>query len=533
MRGAHEVLGSLAAVPTTDQPPDDRSVEAGELAVDAPGADEVAVVAWPLLWRQRAQKRAADSERYPWVVLVASLFGLFAVGFTITVLSISLVDIADDLGSTSDVLTWVITGPILAYAVIGPVAGKLADLRGARRVYLASLFAVTVFSALTAVAWDAGSLIAFRVLGAAVGAAIGPSTLAIINKLFPPHKRAQALGYWSLVAAGGPVIGVVAGGPLVEAIGWRAIFAIQVPMTLLALIVGYLILPETERRTDVKLDVAGSTLLALGVGGLLLALNRGPSLGWSSPYVIAGFVLCPLFIAAFVVVQRRVSHPLIPLRYFRRRNFALPITNQFFTNFAYMGGFIITPLLLQEELGYGEAKTGFLSIARPLTFAIAGPIAGYIATRIGERTNAVVGSGLIAVSMIGLAQIGASSTELLIVGSLALSGVGMGTTAPAMTAAIANAVDDEDLGVVGAAQQMMQQVGVVAGIQILQTVQAARESAVGGIASYHTAYWVGALAAGLGVVAALFVRSTRAPATTSERERDALPGAPREMLEPA
>jgi EmrB/QacA subfamily drug resistance transporter len=521
------------AEPSDDDPPVDVGVDAGEVAVDAPGADEVAVIAWPLVWRARLQDRASSSERYPWVVLAASLFGLFAVGFTITVLSISIPDIARDLGTTSDVLTWVITGPILAYAVIGPIAGKLADVRGARRVYLASLVAVTVFAAFTAIAWDAASLISFRVLGAAVGAAVGPSSLAIINKLFPPHKRAQALGYWSLVAAGGPVIGVVAGGPMVEAIGWRAIFAIQVPLTLLALLVAFLILPETERRTDVKLDLAGSTLLALGVGTLLVALNRGPSMGWSSPLVLAGFALCPVFIVAFVLVERRVSHPLIPLRYFKRRNFAFPIANQFFTNFAYMGGFIITPLLLQEELGFGEAKTGFLSIARPLTFAIAGPVAGYITTRTGERLNAVVGSIFIVLSMLGLAMVGASSSDLLIVGALALSGVGMGTTAPAMAAAVANAVDESDLGVVAAAQQMMAQVGVVAGIQILQTVQAAREPAVGGIDSYHAAYLVGALVAGLGVVAACFVRSYRRPVPASEREWDARTGAPREALEPA
>lgn len=507
-----------------------RPDEAGDLAVDAPGADELAVIPWPMLWRDRMQERAAASDRYPWVVLAATLFGLFAVGFTITVLSISIPDIARDLGTTSDVLTWVITGPILAYAVIGPVAGKIADLRGARRVYLVSLSAVTAFAALTAIAWDAGSLIAFRVLGAAVGAAVGPSSLAMINKLFPPHRRAQALGYWSLVAAGGPVIGVVAGGPLVEAIGWRAIFVLQVPMTVVALVVGFLILPNTERRTDVRLDVLGSLVLALGVGSLLVALNRGPALGWSNPVVVAGFVLSPVLLLTFVYVERRVSHPLIPLRYFKRANFAFPIANQFFTNFAYMGGFIITPLLLQEELGYGEAKTGFLSIARPLTFAIAGPIAGYVATRVGERRNAVFGSTLIVLSMLGLAMVGADSTDLLIAGALALSGVGMGTTAPAMAAAVANAVDENDLGVVSAAQQMMAQVGVVAGIQILQTVQAAREPAVGGIASYHTAYLVGAAVAGLGVVAALFVRSsTRRVHVTHDRAVQA----PAEAFEPA
>ncbi len=168
-----------------------------ELVVEAPGADEVAVVPWPLLWRDRWQHKAAEGDRYPWVVLTATLFGLFAVGFEITVLSISIPDISHDLGTTSDVLTWVITGPILAYAVVGPMAGKIADVRGARRVYLFSLFAVTVLSALTAIAWNAGSLIGFRVLGAAVGAAVGPSSLAMINKLFPPERerRPSATGH--------------------------------------------------------------------------------------------------------------------------------------------------------------------------------------------------------------------------------------------------------------------------------------------------------------------------------------------------
>ena len=127
-------------------------------------------------------------------------------------------------------------------------------------------------------------------------------------------------------------------------------------------------------------------------------------------------------------------------------------------------------------------------------------------------------------------MVGADSTDLLIAGALALSGVGMGTTAPAMAAAVANAVDENDLGVVSAAQQMMAQVGVVAGIQILQTVQAAREPAVGGIASYHTAYLVGAAVAGLGVVAALFVRSsTRRVHVTHDRAVQA----PAEAFEPA
>jgi EmrB/QacA subfamily drug resistance transporter len=480
-----------------------------ELITEASGADEVVVVPWPILWRERIAQRAEGSGRYPWLVLAVALTGLFSVGFTITILSVSIPAIADDLGAPDATLTWVITGPLLAYAVVGPAAGKLGDLYGSRRMYLLSLLAVMVFAGLTALAWSAGALIAFRVLGAAVGAATGPSSLAMINKLFPPERRAQALGYWSLVAAGGPVIGVVAGGPIVEAFGWRWIFIAQVPITLVALVIGFLVLPETDRRDDVRFDLGGSVLIGLGVGALLYGLNRGPALGWAEPQVVVAFVLSPVFLAGFVWWERRIDHPLVPLEYFGRRNFAFPIVNQFFTNFAYMGGFVITPLLLQNVMDYSQTRTGLLSIARPLAFSIAGPVAGYLATRVGERKNAVFGSLLITGSMLGLATVGPGSSDLVVVATLALSGVGMGTVAPSMAASVANAVRDEDLGVASAAQQMMAQVGVVSGIQILQTVQQAREPAVGAVSSYHVAYLVGAVAAVIGTVFALFVRSTR------------------------
>jgi EmrB/QacA subfamily drug resistance transporter len=516
-----------------DERADRRAGEAGDLAIEAPGADEVAIMAWPLLWRDRFQTRATRSDRYPWIVLTAALFGLLSVGFLITVLSVSIAGIAEDLDTTEDVLTWVITGPILAYAVIGPAAGKVADLFGARRVYLLSLAAVGILAGLTALSWDAGSLIGFRVLGAAVGAAIGPASISMINKMFPPRRRALALGYWSLVAAGGPMLGVVVGGRAVEAWGWRLIFEVQVPLTLLALVIGFLVLPETERRRDVRFDVPGSLVLAMCVSSLLIALNRGPAMGWTNPVVVGGFVLFPVFLVAFILVERRVEFPLVPLRYFSRPNFAFPITNQFFANFAYMGGFIITPLFIQEVFGYGEARTGDLMAPRPLAFAIAGPIAGWITVKIGERRNAVIGSSLIVASMLGLAMVDGSTSDLFIVGALVLSGIGMGTCAPAMAAAVANAVDESDLGVVAAAQQMVAQVGVVAGIQILQTVQAAREPVDGLIPSYHVAFYAGAAAAGLAVVAAFFVRSTHRDEPAHERARGAPRGAPTDLLEPA
>lgn len=493
-----------------------------ELSSEAPGAEEHAVVPWPLLLRRRVLDRVGDSDRYAWIVLATVLFGLFSVGFTITILSTAIPRIADDLGSDKSTLTWVLTGPLLAFAVVGPAAGKLGDLRGQRPVYLASMGMVCVFAALTAVAPNAGALILFRVLGAATGAAAGPSSLALINRMFTPDRRAPAMGYWAMVAAGGPVVGVVAGGPIVEAFGWRWIFAAQVPLALATLLLAAIVLPDTPRKRA-EFDIAGALTLGLGATALLLAMNRGPVIGWTHPFVVAGFVSTPLLFAAFVAVERRAAHPLLPLDYVRQRNFVFPVTTQFFTNFAYMGGFVITPLLLQNEFGLTPTHTGLLMIARPTVFAIAGPVAGYLTLRIGTRTSAMIGAGSIGLSMIGLATVDAGTPDALIAAALALSGLGMGAASPALAAAIANAVDESDLGIAGATQQMVSQIGASVGIQLMQTVQAGRAGSVGEVTAYHEAYLVGAFACLLGLVLALFVRSQRA------RERGALEGAPPEF----
>lgn len=503
----------------------DRGSHIDELSLDAPGAEEVSVLPWPLLLRARVQQRVMGSPRYPWVVLTVALFGLFSVGFTITILSVSIPRIAEELHSDVSTVTWVVTGPLLAFAVLGPAMGKLGDLYGHRRVYGLSMLCVTIFAAFTAASWSAGALIAFRTLGAATGAAVGPASIAIINRLFPRERRVQAMGYWSMVGAGGPVIGVVAGGPVVEMFGWRWIFIAQAPLTFAGLLLAMLVLPETERRERVAFDWKGATVLAVGAASLLFAINRGPLWGWSDPLIIAGFVLAPLGVLAFAVIERRIEHPLLPLAYLKQRNFSFAIVTQSFSNFAYMGGFVITPLFLESVFDYPETRVGVLMIARPLAFAITGPLAGYVAVKVGERTSAVVGSAFVVASMVALAAVAPGSSDLIIVGSLALSGIGLGCSSPALAASIANAVDERDLGVAGAFQQMMQQLGVVIGIQIMQTVSVVREPAVGEVGAYGEAYLVGGFVAALGLIAALFVQSTPrraegAPRGALEAERE-------------
>jgi EmrB/QacA subfamily drug resistance transporter len=491
--------------------------DAARNADGGPGVTEAHSLPPDRFWR-RGDGREGQT-RHPRVVLATALFGLFTVGFTITILAVSLNRIAGDLGSTKTTLTWVITGPMLAFGIVGPAAGKAGDLWGHKRTYLLGVGAAGLFAIGIAAAWDAPSLIAFRILSAAAGAAAGPSSMALIYSVFPAEKRVQALGWWSTVMAGGPVLGVVAGGPLVEAFGWRWIFVIQVPLTMLGVLVAALLLPETPRAADrSRFDLPGAVLLAAGVTSLLLALNRGPVLGWTSPVVLAAFALSPLLLWAFVRREQRAASPLVRIDYFKRRNVAAPVATNFATNFAYMGGFILTPFLLSEVFGYGETRIGLLSIARPALFAISGPMCAVVARRVGERQAAMAGAVGLVVSMVILGSLGGSSSDLLVVVALGLSGIGMGISTPAMNATVANAVDPEDLGVASAASQLMSQVGTVAGIQIMQTVQVAREGADGLAGSYHAAYLVGAVVAGFGILASSFVR--RSDAGSAETDLD-------------
>jgi EmrB/QacA subfamily drug resistance transporter len=482
-----------------------------DLAIEAPGADEVAVLPWPTLFRHRMARRVESSDRYRWWVLWTVLAGLFSVGFTITILAVSLPRIATDLHSDTTTLTWVITGPLLAFGVVGPLLGKAGDIWGQKRMFMLALTLTLVFAGLTAIAWNASSLILFRVLGAGEGAATGPASMALIMMVFPPEDRVKAMGFWSLVGAGAPVLGVVAGGPIVEHFSWRLIYVAQIPFTVVALIAAAIILPSRDKvqanRIREPLDIKGAITVGLGTVSLLFAMNRGPEWGWTSPGVVVAFILSPLMLATFVFVERRARAPLIPLDYFRRRNFAFPIGVQFFSNLAYMGSFILTPLFLKEAFHYGETKTGLLSIARPLAFSLTAPAAGYLAVRWGERLAGIVGCVFVIASMLAWSQVDPGASNWAVMGALALAGVGLGVSSPSMAASVANAVDDENLGIAGAAQQLLTQVGIVTGIQMAETVQAARESAVGRVASFHEAYVLVGAVCLAGVACAVFVRS--------------------------
>ena len=453
-------------------------------------------------------------------MLWVALSGLLATNLLFTVFVVALPEVSKSLHASFGATTWVVTGPLLAYGVVAPLVGKAGDLFGHRRLFMIGIMAETVAAALSALAPNIGVLIAARVLGGMVGASIGAASMALVLSVFDQGDRVKALGFWSLVGAGGPVIGVAVGGPVIQLLGWRWMFFLQVPLLLIASALAMAVLPQRAtgrrhvKRSELDLDWAGAASIAACVAAFLLALTFLPTMGWSSPVVLGLLALSVVAGAAFRAAERRASEPIFPLAYLHKRNFIFPIAAQSFSNFAYLGAFFLTPLLLEYSFGYlhNQSAVGFLSLPRPIVFSTVAPFAGYLAVRTGERTLAVIGTAAVVVSMGVFALAGHSTGLALVEFALFLSGLGLGVASPSLSSTVSNQFAPEDLGTAAASQQLMNQVGTVAGIQVMETVYAAAYRGHHGpgaqLHAFHLAYLVGGAVALLGVGAAAMSRST-------------------------
>ncbi len=440
-------------------------------------------------------------------VLAAGLAGMFANNFPFTVLVVSLGVIADDLGSSETTLAWVVTAPILLSAVALPVLGKLGDLYGHRLVFLLGSAAGAIIGVATALAWDAGSLIGARTISAILGAATGPSSMALIFTAYGPRERNRAMGWWSMMGAGAPALGLIAGGPLVEWLGWRVLFLVQGAFAFLALAFAWFVLAETERQR-VRFDLKGSIALAVGAGGWMYVVGLARDVGFSHPSIVAAAVVGTLALIAFVRIERRTPEPLLPLEFFARRNFTFPILSNTLQSAAYMGAFVLAAFVLQEVLGFSIAYAAPFMLLRTATLTIAAPLGGLLGERLGERFASVLGTALVTISMALLAW-GAQSVSVLWFGAgLVLQGAGQGLCSPSLNAAVSSAVPAKDLGIATAANRLINQVGTAFGISLLTAVYGGQSEAFG------IAFALGALLAGASVVMAVFIRPFADQATS-------------------
>lgn len=419
-----------------------------------------------------AHARALASPRYPRMLLFVTLAGLFSTSFPTTILSISVNDISANLHSAPSTVTWVTTAPLLAGAVATPVLGRLGDLRGHRRLFFAGLLTAGVFSLLTAAAWDASSLIAFRTVSQMGASAIVPATFAILFRSFPPNERVRVSSLASGTFAAASVIGVIVGGPLIDTVGWRPIFIVQALVSLGALLPAAIVLrPDEAGAQDRSVDYLGAGTLAVATFALTFGINR---LGvWGvNPVSVGSLALAPFAIWALIRVERRARSPLLPLRVLSARNTRVISGTSFLLGSAWMGSLIVTPLLLQTVFGLSAGMTALVTVPRAASIVLVSPLAGRLGVRIGER-RLLVGACTALAGVMGLMAVGAATTTLVImVAALSLSGFAFGSGQPALTSAVGHGMRPDDFGLATSLQQTSNQIGSVVGVGLFTAIAA-------------------------------------------------------------
>src|SRR5215212_4452678 len=338
-----------------------------------------------------------------WVVALTGIGSLMAALDTLVV-STALNTIRTDLHATVEQLEWTVNAYNLSFAVLLITAAALGDRFGRRRLYAVGLGLFAAASAGSALAPDAGWLIAARAAQGAGSALIMPLGLALLSAAFPPEKRGAAIGIFSAITGLAVASGPLVGGAVVEGISWEWIFWINVPIGLLAIPLVFTRMRESF-GPDTSLDIRGLALVTGGALGLVWGLVRGNQAGWGSAEVVGTLGLGALLFAAFVAWELRAHEPMLPMRFFRSRSFSAGNAAIFFTFASLFAGVFFYAQLLQIGLGYSPLEAGLRLIPWTATFITVAPVAGALADRIGERPLMVLGLSLQAIGMAWLALI--------------------------------------------------------------------------------------------------------------------------------
>ncbi|MET7947406.1 MFS transporter [Micromonospora sp. NPDC005324] len=455
-----------------------------------------------------------------WPALLVLCAGSLMIILDGTVVAVALPAIQRDLGFSAAGLAWVVNAYLVAFGGLLLLAGRLGDLLGQRRVFLAGVALFALASLACAVATGPALLVGAR-FGQGVGGALAMAvSLGMIVRLYPePAERARAIAVFSFTGAAGASVGTVAGGVLTQAAGWRTIFLVNVPIGAAILIAALRRLPA-ERGIGLRagLDLPGALLATAGLMAAVLGIVGTGEHGWTSPRTLGAVALAALLLGGFALRQRVAAAPLVPPRVLRVPGLVAANAVQFLMVCAYFGFQFLLAVELQLVLGLDAAATGWAFLPTPVVIAVVSlGLAGRLIGRFGARMVLLVGLGLATVGFLLLARLPADGGYGVdVLPAMLIFGVAGGLTLPAVTTLAMAGATDTDAGLASGLANTTQQVGGAVGLAALATVAATRSDALraagwDGTAAlaggYRTAF---AWAAGL-VVAAWLVALTTVP----------------------
>jgi EmrB/QacA subfamily drug resistance transporter len=462
-------------------------------------------------------------------VIATSVLGSGVAFIDGTVVNAALPAIADDLDADLAGLQWVITGYLLSLTALLVIGGSLGDLWGRRTAFVWGIVGFAITSMACGAAPTVEVLVAARIAQGASAALLIPASLAMISSTFAPDDRGAAIGAWSGLAGVAGAIGPFVGGWLIDAITWRAVFYLNVPLCVIVVVMAVRHVPDTrDEDADGRIDVAGGGLLAVALAGIVYALIEGPAAGWTAVPITAG-VVGAASVVAFLLVEARSAHPMVPLDLFSSRQFSGANATTLFVYAALGATTFFVVLHLQTAMGYSALEAGASFLPLTVLMMLFSARSGALAQRIGPRAQMSVGPAVLAagIALFVLAQPGRSFWVGVLPATVVM-GVGLTILVAPLTAAVLAAVDDPHAGVGSAINNAVARLGGVLAVAVLPAAVGltAGDGAVVVGDGYERAMIVSAGLAGVGGVVAWLTIRTAVPVTAVNRGAIAEPCLP-------
>jgi EmrB/QacA subfamily drug resistance transporter len=408
-----------------------------------------------------------------WIALAVLVAAQFMVVLDVAIVNVALPSIKTDLHFTQSSLQWVITAYALMFGGVLLLGGRMADLLGRRRLFIAGIVLFTVSSLLAGFAWSEGSLIAFRATQGLGGALLAPAALSILTTMFAEgRERNIALGVWGAVSGSGAAAGVLLGGLLTSSLDWSWIFFINVPVGIAVAALSPFLIRESRAELNHRhFDVSGAVTVTGGLMLLVYAMTRATTIGWGTTETIGLLVGSVALIAAFVVIELRSKAPLLPMRIFRLRTLTGANVTAFLLGTSVFSQFFLGTLYMQQVLHFSAIETGVAYLPLTLTIIALASVSQNLVTRVGVRRVLPVGLALATAGLLLLTQLPADGHYFFnLFPAFLVSAVGLAFTFIPMTIAALMGVEHADAGVASGLLNTTQQIGGAIGLAAVSTI---------------------------------------------------------------
>ena len=429
---------------------------------------------------------AAPSTR--WFALAVLCVTLLMVTLDVTILNVALPTIVRDLKATTTELQWIVDAYVIVFAGLLLVVGSFADRVGRKKVFLAGLVLFAAGSLWAAFSGSVGMLIAARAGMGIGGAFMTPPTLSLITAIFTDTaERQRAIGLWAATTGLGAVLGPIVGGLLLAHFWWGSIFLINAPIAVLGFALAIPLVPDSKNPEAKPPDLMGAALSIAGLGLLLWSLIEAPSRGWTSVLVLAAGIGGLALLAGFALWERRSTHPMLNMAFFRKREFSGAVTSQAMAVFGLYGALFVLTQFLQFSLGYSALRAGVCVLPAAGAILVVAPMSTVVMRKIGIRFTVAAGLLIAAGGFWQIAGATVASGYGDIVFGVVLLGVGVGLVIPAATESVMASLPSGDTAVGAATNSAFMQVGGALGVAVIGSLLTTRyqDNISAALAPYH------------------------------------------------